>query len=110
MTEVGGNLQASYDDGSIWADPALSHSEIRIGGPTTGPRDDGDVKTISGERVQTYVGTLKNEQSDLTGGAELNMINLQAIMSQRQTAIQLTTNLVQSLGDSSNKIAANIGH
>jgi hypothetical protein len=68
------------------------------------------VKTVTGERIQTYAATLKTEQSDLNGGAELNMINLQAIMSQRQTAIQLTTNLVQALGDSSNKIAANIGH
>jgi hypothetical protein len=31
-------------------------------------------------------------------------------MSQRQTAIQLTTNVVQSLGDQLNKIVANIGH
>jgi hypothetical protein len=31
-------------------------------------------------------------------------------MSQRQTAIQLTTNIVQSLNDQANKIVANIGH
>jgi hypothetical protein len=30
-------------------------------------------------------------------------------MSQRQTAIQLTTNLVQSLGDQASSIAKNIG-
>lgn len=54
--------------------------------------------------------TVGGLQKDLNAGAELNMINLQSLMSQRQTAIQLTTNLVQSLGDQMNKIAANIGH
>ena len=39
-----------------------------------------------------------------------SMINLQSLMSQRQQAIQMCTNLVQSLGDQCNKIAENIGH
>jgi hypothetical protein len=46
----------------------------------------------------------------LNSGAELQMIQLQSIMSQRQTAIQITTNLVQALGDQLNKIADNVGH
>ena len=112
IDEVGGNLRDAYRDNSIWTDPQVSTSQQPVNGTSpTMPRDDGsNVKPVSGERIQAYAATLKNEQSDLTGGAELNMINLQAIMSQRQTAIQLTTNLVQALGDSSNKIAANIGH
>ena len=38
------------------------------------------------------------------------MVQIQSLMSQRQTAVSLTTNLVQSLGDQENKIADNIGH
>jgi hypothetical protein len=112
IDDVDGNLRESYGNNSIWKDPQASTSEVPLNGSSpTKPRDDGsNVKTVTGERIQTYAATLKTEQSDLNGGAELNMINLQAIMSQRQTAIQLTTNLVQALGDSSNKIAANIGH
>lgn len=49
-------------------------------------------------------------QQDLNSGAELSMINLQSLMSQRQQAIQICTNLVQSLGDQCNKIAENVGH
>ena len=49
-------------------------------------------------------------QQDINSGAELSMINLQSLMSQRQEAIQLSTNLVQSLGDQANKIAENVGH
>ena len=48
--------------------------------------------------------------SSVNSSSELEMIQLQSFMSQRQTAIQLTTNLVQSLGDQLNKIADNIGH
>ena len=49
-------------------------------------------------------------QQDLNSGTELSMINLQSLMSQRQSAIQMCTNLIQSLGDQMNKIAQNIGH
>lgn len=53
---------------------------------------------------------IKGVQSDLNSGSELAMINLQSLMSQRQSAIQTVTNMVQQVGDSMNKIAANIGH
>jgi hypothetical protein len=53
---------------------------------------------------------VQNIQKDLNSSAELSMINLQSLMSQRQSAIQMCTNLVQSLGDQMNKIAQNIGH
>jgi hypothetical protein len=64
---------------------------------------------VSAQDITNIETDLKNDVSDLSAGAELNMIQLQSIMSQRQTAIQLTTNLVQSLGDQTNKIADNIG-
>jgi hypothetical protein len=52
---------------------------------------------------------LKNYAADLNSDSEMTMITLQSLMSQRQTAVQLTTNLVQSLGDQQNSIAKNIG-
>ncbi len=52
--------------------------------------------------------TIKEINGDVAGGAELNMINLQSLMSQRQMAIQLSTNLIQMLGEMTNKIIANI--
>jgi hypothetical protein len=55
-------------------------------------------------------GAVQKIQQDLNSGAELSMINLQSLMSQRQQAIQVCTNLVQSLGDQVNKIAENVGH
>ncbi|HEY8041388.1 MAG TPA: hypothetical protein VIF15_16395, partial [Polyangiaceae bacterium] len=60
--------------------------------------------------VKGWIQELSDVQSTINQGSELQMIKLQSLMSQRQTAIQLTTNLVQSLGDQLNKIAENIGH
>lgn len=53
---------------------------------------------------------VQNIQKDQNSSTELSMINLQSLMSQRQEAIQLCTNLVQSLGDQVNKVAENVGH
>ncbi len=73
----------------------------------SGPQGD---NVISADEMTSYVSALQGAVSDLNSGAELQMIQLQSLMSQRQTAISLTTNLVQSLGDQANKIADNIGH
>lgn len=60
-------------------------------------------KAMTGEAVAGI-------QKDLNSNTELSMINLQSLMSQRQSSVQLITNMVQSLGDQLNKIASNIGH
>jgi hypothetical protein len=67
-------------------------------------------KTLGNAEVQGYMSTLTDASSNLNSGSELQMVQLQSLMSQRQTAISLTTNLVQSLGDQESKIADNIGH
>jgi hypothetical protein len=56
-----------------------------------------------------YIQTLQGAASSLDSGSEMNLVQLQSLMSQRETAISLTTNLVQSLGDQANTIAGNIG-
>jgi hypothetical protein len=60
--------------------------------------------------MDSVINAAKNHQSELNSDAEIGMIRLQSLMSQRQTAIQLTTNIIQSLNDQANKIVANIGH
>ena len=74
------------------------------------PNADGQMTTpMSADTVKRFVDNLKGLQTEVNQGSELGMITLQSLMSQRQMAIQLTTNLVQSLGEMTNKIAANIG-
>jgi hypothetical protein len=73
----------------------------------SGPKGD---NVLSSSELQGYVQTLTDAAGNLNSNSELQMVQLQSLMSQRQTAISLTTNLVQSLGDQENKIADNIGH
>ena len=46
---------------------------------------------------------------DLSRGAELYMIELQSLVSQRQLAVQLTTRLLQMLNEMSKQIIGNLG-
>jgi hypothetical protein len=70
----------------------------------------GSDNALSDTEVKAMLNNIETATKDINSGSELQMINLQSLMSQRQSAVQLTTNLVQSLGDQMNKIAANIGH
>jgi len=65
--------------------------------------------TVSDTDVAAIVKDLQNAASDANSGAELNMVKLQSLMSDRQSALQMCTNLVQSLGQQQNAIASNIG-
>jgi hypothetical protein len=65
---------------------------------------------IGSTEMSGYVQALTDAASSLNSTSELSMIQLQSLMSQRQTAISLTTNLVQALGDQANKVVDNIGH
>jgi len=59
--------------------------------------------------VKTSAEYLDSVTKELNAGAQLDMIHLQSLMSSRQTAVQLSTNLIQSLGHSADAIAANTG-
>ncbi|MGA2448292.1 MAG: hypothetical protein ABTD50_06440 [Polyangiaceae bacterium] len=72
-----------------------------------GPEGDMD---YGDTEVQGYISSIQSVQDNMNSDSELTMINLQSLMSQRETAVQLTTNLMQSLDDQANKIVDNIGH
>ncbi|MBR1151067.1 hypothetical protein [Bradyrhizobium sp. JYMT SZCCT0428] len=52
---------------------------------------------------------LVETELDRVCGGELHMIRLQSLISQRQMAIQLTTNMLRAMNDSTRTIAGNIG-
>jgi hypothetical protein len=69
-----------------------------------------DNAAIDGTKeVQPMIDSLNQTQKDLNSGAELSMINLQTLMSQRQTAVSVCTNLVQKLNDTMSQITGNLG-
>lgn len=74
--------------------------------------DGSDVKDwnkLTEDSVNLMNEVVGNRLTALESSASLEMIQLQQLMSARQTAIQLATNLVSSLGKGEEAIAANIG-
>lgn len=65
-------------------------------------------KAPSKESWSGYVGDVSAKLDDISGDAELNMIQLQSLMSKRQTAIQLTTNMMAKHDQGLSAIVANM--
>ncbi len=108
-TAVGGNLQPSQTAPSS---ASLSNAQIEdiFSKYNANSPNSNDTKIDVADMTAMSTTAVENIQKDLNSSTELSMINLQSLMSQRQEAIQLCTNLVQSLGDQVNKIAENVGH
>jgi hypothetical protein len=64
---------------------------------------------VSTSELNSMAQNVGSVMKDLSSSAELDMISLQSLMTQRQTAIQLCTNLVAALGESTKLIAQRIG-
>jgi hypothetical protein len=60
----------------------------------------GDANRADRDEVNQMLDSLKQISTDITSSGELEMINLQSLISQRQMAIQLTTNLLGKLNES----------
>ena len=79
---------------------------LSIDGDNAGATDVEDsYKTIEIDNTKDF---LKNQTGELESASQMNMIHLQSLMSSRQTAVSLATNLVGKLGDSVQKVVENI--
>ncbi|MCL2448507.1 MAG: hypothetical protein FWD17_06130 [Polyangiaceae bacterium] len=67
----------------------------------------GDTKLTSDE-AQRVLDTLSGVTQDFQSDNQMTMIKLQSAMSEREQAIQLTTNILQTLNDSETKVITNI--
>ena len=91
---------------TVGASTALGEKLVKDCGKWLRPEE----RSSSKEDMQSLINAVKTHQSEINSDSEIDMIRLQSLMSQRQTAVQLTTNIIQSLNDQANKIVANIGH
>jgi hypothetical protein len=57
---------------------------------------------------QGFIGKIKAMQDGLTKDSELSMIQLQSVVSQRQLAVQMTTQLLQTMSESTKQVVSNI--
>jgi hypothetical protein len=61
------------------------------------------------QEIEAGKKTIDNTIKQLEASAQLEMIALQSMMSSRQTAVQLSTNMISALGETTRSIAANVG-
>ncbi len=64
---------------------------------------------MSAAEITGFTNTLNTINSSLSSGAEIGMIQIQSNMSDRTTAIQLTTSILQAYDDGLSKIVDKIG-
>jgi len=88
-------------------DPALAE-DIRRDFQGSGQILDQNDDTYAGFQLTNSKEYLQGLSKQLETGAQLDMIQLQTLMSSRQTAIQLATNLTASYNDSQKSIVTNI--
>ncbi len=62
---------------------------------------------VAASRITNLSQNVKTFASNLESSSQMDMIDLQSMMSDRQTAVQLSTNLLQALGQTEQSIAAN---
>jgi hypothetical protein len=102
------------------ADAFKAISGREIGAYLDKPYTEGDLHAVIGEGKHfkeevtseawsKRAENVKEVQSGLSKAAEMNMIQLQALVSQRQLAVQLTTQLMQNYNDGLKQIAGNVG-
>lgn len=65
---------------------------------------------IDAQEFQTFSASLSQISGNLNSNAQIQMIQIQSLMSDRTTALQLTTNILQAYDDGTSKVVANIGH
>lgn len=72
-------------------------------------KDGANANDVTAAEVKGLIDGLSNVSEDLGKNAELEMIDLQQLVSQRQMAIQMTTNMMNKCSQGPETIAANIG-
>ena len=74
-----------------------------------GAMDSPGTGMVGQAEIAGFAAEMKKMSSTIESNSQMNMITIQSLMSNRSSAIQLVTNMVQGLGDSSKSIAANVG-
>jgi hypothetical protein len=98
--------------------PSAQHGYYYLGDPMASPPigqtpppnvNDSQDNELSGGEITGFTNTLTTINSNLSSGAEIGMIQIQSNMSDRTTAIQLTTSILQAYDDGLSKIVDKIG-
>jgi hypothetical protein len=114
-TSLGQELVTDSSSFTKGATPVLSMSDLGLspGGGKSGATpavnaNSSETFTIPASVVTNITQNLKTYTSSLNSDAEMQMINLQSLMSSRQTAVELSTNLMQAMSTTDESIVSNL--
>jgi hypothetical protein len=85
---------------------AANHDDVNVDFTCDG--HSGDTYNVSSNTISGLTQNLKTDGSDLNNDSQMTMINLQSLMSQQQTAVELSTNLLQTESQTAQNIASNL--
>lgn len=88
-------------------DPSLSKAEKEAIFATKAGFDCGDDHAVSSPELKGVTDACEKLQTNRNQDAEINMLSIQSLMSQRQTAVQLTTNILASINESTKSVVNN---
>lgn len=101
---------ACFSDGANGGGCPLSElTPARITEYANRPSANGGDNVVNADEMKKYSGYLDSVLTNISKGAELDMINLQSMVSKRQMAIQITTQLMSKMNESASTIAQQIG-
>ncbi len=83
-------------------------ADFTVKGSSTTDAGQGTGK-VNQDQIATMQGVVDNLLSDLESAAQMDMIKLQSLMSTRNTAISLATNMMSAIGKGQESIVGNIG-
>jgi len=66
------------------------------------------IQEVETAKWSGFIGGVKSIQDNLTKDSELSMIQLQSVVSQRQLAVQMTTQLMQTMHESCKLVIGNV--
>ncbi|HEY5240001.1 MAG TPA: hypothetical protein VIJ22_00985 [Polyangiaceae bacterium] len=101
-TDSLGQQHGYYYQGDPKASPPIGHTPP----PNVDHSQDNE---LTAAEITGFTNTLTTINSSLSSGAEIGMIQIQSNMSDRTTAIQLTTSILQAYDDGLSKIVDKIG-
>ena len=103
-TALGQQLSADLD--------TLANGYVDSNGNTVSvfatPADANQTYSMSENIVTNLSQNVKTYASDLSSDSQMQMINIQSLMSQQQTAVELSTNLLQTLSQTAQSIVSNL--
>jgi len=112
LAAANSSIDTAINDAQAAGNPALVQNlqDIKTALNTSNGVGDGTDNKVTPADIQSINTQIDSASSSLSSQSQMQMISLQSVVSQQNSALQLATNLIQTIGDEGKSVASNIGH